>query len=50
MSSSTEAVAKHDPYAMSHREILEAMIGLLAALFTALLSTTIVATAAKIDV
>ncbi|MDV7137084.1 MDR family MFS transporter [Williamsia muralis] len=45
MSSSTEAVAKHDPYAMSHREILEAMIGLLAALFTALLSTTIVATA-----
>ncbi|MGK9273833.1 MFS transporter [Williamsia muralis] len=30
---------------MSHREILEAMIGLLAALFTALLSTTIVATA-----
>ncbi len=45
MSSSTEAVAKHDPYAMSHREILEAMVGLLAALFTALLSTTIVATA-----
>ncbi|WP_378610867.1 MDR family MFS transporter [Nocardia jiangsuensis] len=30
---------------MSHREILEAMTGLLAALFTALLSTTIVATA-----
>jgi EmrB/QacA subfamily drug resistance transporter len=30
---------------MSHREILEAMVGLLAALFTALLSTTIVATA-----
>jgi len=45
MSSSTEAVAKPDPYAMSHREILEAMAGLLAALFTALLSTTIVATA-----
>lgn len=45
MSSSTEAVAKQDPYAMSHREILEAMAGLLAALFTALLSTTIVATA-----
>ncbi|WUA12042.1 MFS transporter [Nocardia sp. NBC_01377] len=30
---------------MTHREILEAMTGLLAALFTALLSTTIVATA-----
>lgn len=34
-----------EPGAMSHREILEALIGLLAALFTALLSTTIVATA-----
>src|SRR5574340_1110938 len=33
------------PGAMSHREILEALTGLLAALFTALLSTTIVATA-----
>lgn len=31
--------------AMTHKEILEALIGLLAALFTALLSTTIVATA-----
>lgn len=31
--------------AMSHREILEALTGLIAALFTALLSTTIVATA-----
>ncbi|WP_228780756.1 MDR family MFS transporter [Nocardia cyriacigeorgica] len=30
---------------MTHREVLEAMTGLLAALFTALLSTTIVATA-----
>ncbi|MBJ8342454.1 MFS transporter [Antrihabitans sp. YC3-6] len=30
---------------MTHKEILEALIGLLAALFTALLSTTIVATA-----
>jgi EmrB/QacA subfamily drug resistance transporter len=34
-----------EPDAMSHREILEALTGLLAALFTALLSTTIVATA-----
>ena len=34
-----------DSRAMTHREILEALIGLLAALFTALLSTTIVATA-----
>lgn len=34
-----------DPDAMSHRQILEALTGLLAALFTALLSTTIVATA-----
>ena len=30
---------------MSHRQILEAMTGLLAALFTAMLSSTIVATA-----
>ncbi|CCF64951.1 putative transporter [Nocardia cyriacigeorgica GUH-2] len=43
--SSTEAVSQRDPYAMTHREVLEAMTGLLAALFTALLSTTIVATA-----
>nr|WP_296771484.1 MDR family MFS transporter [Rhodococcus sp. (in: high G+C Gram-positive bacteria)] len=34
-----------DPNAMSHRQILEALTGLLAALFTALLSTTIVSTA-----
>ncbi|MDJ0392933.1 MFS transporter [Rhodococcus sp. G-MC3] len=34
-----------DPDAMSHRQILEALTGLLAALFTALLSTTIVTTA-----
>ena len=34
-----------DPDAMSHRQILEALTGLLAALFTALLSTTIVSTA-----
>ncbi|WP_228001866.1 MDR family MFS transporter [Nocardia australiensis] len=45
MSSSVEAVTRRDPSAMTHREILEAMTGLLAALFTALLSTTIVATA-----
>ncbi len=41
----TEPSASRDPLAMSHREILEAMTGLLAALFTALLSTTIVANA-----
>ncbi|MGW5381083.1 MDR family MFS transporter [Nocardia sp. NPDC003963] len=45
MSSSVEAVTRRDPYAMSHREVLESLTGLLAALFTALLSTTIVATA-----
>ncbi|WP_032366714.1 MDR family MFS transporter [Rhodococcoides fascians] len=38
-----QAVA--DPDAMTHRQILEALTGLLAALFTALLSTTIVSTA-----
>ncbi|MGW0183556.1 MFS transporter, partial [Nocardia sp. NPDC003345] len=44
--SDTEApAASRDPLAMSHRQILEAMTGLLAALFTALLSTTIVANA-----
>lgn len=43
--SETEATASRDPLAMSHRQILEAMTGLLAALFTALLSTTIVANA-----
>ncbi|MGW4370171.1 MDR family MFS transporter [Nocardia takedensis] len=45
MSSPVEAVTPRDPFAMTHREILEAMTGLLAALFTALLSTTIVSTA-----
>ncbi|MGV9818083.1 MDR family MFS transporter [Nocardia xishanensis] len=45
MSSSVETPVRRDPTAMSHREVLEAMTGLLAALFTALLSTTIVATA-----
>lgn len=43
--SDTEAPPSRDPLAMSHRQILEAMTGLLAALFTALLSTTIVANA-----
>ncbi|MEV3961838.1 MDR family MFS transporter [Nocardia sp. NPDC050193] len=45
MSSPVEAVTRRDPSAMSHREVLESLTGLLAALFTALLSTTIVATA-----
>ncbi|MGW5380520.1 MFS transporter [Nocardia sp. NPDC003999] len=45
MSSSVESVTRRDPSAMTHREVLEAMTGLLAALFTALLSTTIVSTA-----
>lgn len=45
MSTTAEAVKDREPAAMTHREILEAMTGLLAALFTALLSTTIVATA-----
>ncbi|MFQ6392666.1 MFS transporter [Nocardia sp. KC 131] len=42
---SSSVAAPHDPKAMTHRQILEAMTGLLAALFTALLSTTIIATA-----
>ncbi|MGW0181659.1 MFS transporter, partial [Nocardia sp. NPDC003345] len=45
MSTSTAAPISREPAAMTHREILEAMTGLLAALFTALLSTTIVANA-----
>ncbi|WP_157125518.1 MFS transporter [Nocardia salmonicida] len=45
MSNSVEAGTRRAPVAMTHRQILEAMTGLLAALFTALLSTTIVATA-----
>ncbi|WP_431955487.1 MDR family MFS transporter [Nocardia lijiangensis] len=45
MSSSVETPMRRDPAAMTHREVLESMTGLLAALFTALLSTTIVATA-----
>ncbi len=36
---------KHVPGEMSHRQILQALTGLLAALFTAMLSTTIVANA-----
>ncbi|PXW33995.1 UNVERIFIED_CONTAM: EmrB/QacA subfamily drug resistance transporter [Williamsia faeni] len=39
------ATEKHDPLAMTHQQILKTMVGLLAGLFTALLSTTIVATA-----
>ncbi|MCX5042134.1 MFS transporter [Aldersonia sp. NBC_00410] len=45
MSIATEPVTQRDPNAMSHRQILESLVGLLAALFTALLSSTIVATA-----
>lgn len=45
MSSSVETQARPAPAAMTHRQVLEAMTGLLAALFTALLSTTIVSTA-----
>ncbi|MEV0547149.1 MFS transporter [Nocardia salmonicida] len=45
MSNSVDAGTGRTPVAMTHRQILEAMTGLLAALFTALLSTTIVATA-----
>lgn len=45
MSNSVEAGMRRAPDAMTHRQVLEAMTGLLAALFTALLSTTIVATA-----
>ncbi|GAB08105.1 DHA2 family efflux MFS transporter permease subunit [Gordonia amarae] len=46
MSSPTSTAAEPAaPTAMTHREVLEAMTGLLAGLFTALLSTTIVATA-----
>nr|WP_084508192.1 MFS transporter [Nocardia pseudovaccinii] len=45
MSNSVDAQTGRDPDAMTHRQILEALTGLLAALFTALLSTTIVSTA-----
>ena len=45
MSDQTMTVEKRDPLAMTHQEVLKTMIGLLAGLFTALLSTTIVATA-----
>ncbi|KAA0024580.1 MDR family MFS transporter [Antrihabitans cavernicola] len=45
MSTTTLESRPTESGAMTHREILEALIGLLAALFTALLSTTIVATA-----
>ncbi|CEA09807.1 Multidrug resistance protein 3 [Arthrobacter saudimassiliensis] len=39
------APAHHDPEKMTHRQILQVLTGLLAALFTAMLSSTIVATA-----
>ncbi|WP_419150672.1 MFS transporter [Nocardia vinacea] len=45
MSNSVDAGPRRDPDAMTHRQVLEALTGLLAALFTALLSTTIVSTA-----
>ena len=45
MSSSVETETRRAPTVMTHRQVLEAMTGLLAALFTALLSTTIVSTA-----
>lgn len=45
MSSSVGTETRRAPAAMTHRQVLEAMTGLLAALFTALLSTTIVSTA-----
>lgn len=45
MSTTTLESRRAESGAMTHREILEALTGLLAALFTALLSTTIVATA-----
>ncbi|MCC9175522.1 MDR family MFS transporter [Arthrobacter sp. zg-Y179] len=45
MTDSKTARKKHVPGEMSHRQILQALTGLLAALFTAMLSTTIVANA-----
>ncbi|WP_308219761.1 MDR family MFS transporter [Arthrobacter sp. zg-Y1171] len=45
MTDSKTARKKHVPGDMSHRQILQALTGLLAALFTAMLSTTIVANA-----
>ncbi|GAB20488.1 putative drug resistance transporter [Gordonia effusa NBRC 100432] len=45
MSAAPTEVSASSPPAMSHREVLQAMTGLLAGLFTALLSSTIVATA-----
>lgn len=41
----TSAVEYDEPQALPHREVIQVMTGLLAALFTALLSNTIVATA-----
>ncbi|WP_246657825.1 MDR family MFS transporter [Arthrobacter yangruifuii] len=45
MTETKTARKKHVPGEMSHRQILQALTGLLAALFTAMLSTTIVANA-----
>ncbi|BDH58759.1 MDR family MFS transporter [Tsukamurella sp. PLM1] len=45
MSEITAETPPHSPAPMTHREILEVMAGLLAGLFTALLSTTVVSTA-----
>ena len=45
MTETKPARTKHVPGEMSHRQILQALTGLLAALFTAMLSTTIVANA-----
>lgn len=43
--STTAATSTEEPREYSHREILQVMTGLLAALFTAMISTTIVSTA-----
>ncbi|MGP5218578.1 MDR family MFS transporter [Arthrobacter rhombi] len=43
--STTAAINTEEPREYSHREILQVMTGLLAALFTAMISTTIVSTA-----
>ena len=45
MTATVDPARSAEPGAMTHRQILEAMTGLLAALFTALLSSTIVAVA-----
>ena len=45
MSASTKAEGEHREPEMTHREILEVLVGLLAALFTAIVSSTIVSNA-----